>query len=213
MTGLRSRMREIDGGSTPSAPRVPAVFENSEADLDLGVGQRFGGYGPFRQGRQVEGRRLQAPVLGLANLAHRLQGAAGEAAVLVRPHGAAGKLGVEGGESCLVVLVAGIGASRHGCKPLAHDCHDRVDAICGLGFGRRRGRAGGGRGRLVHLRGRQRVGRGGGAWIEAKALCRARLGLRPDRSSHAGHAERHEDGQHNRGKRSVDHCFPLARPC
>ena len=56
------------------AARMPAILEDGKAELDLGVRQHFGEAGAFGERRQVEGRRLQAPVVGLADLGERLRG-------------------------------------------------------------------------------------------------------------------------------------------
>ena len=101
-----------------SAARMPAILQDGEAELDLGFRQRLGGRRCLRQRRQIEGRRLQAPVIGFADLAHRLRGP-GREAILAGPDRLAGMLGIERHKSRMVVPIAGVAGLRALPRPVA----------------------------------------------------------------------------------------------
>ena len=192
----------------PSATRMPPILEHGEPELDLGIGQRLGCRRSLGKRRQVEGRHLQPPVFGLADLAQRLRGSGGEA-ILAGPDGLAGVLGIERDKPRTVVPVAAAGIGGRCRQSLTHQRHDRIDLARGLGgFRRSGGHSGRGRRRRVDLRRRERVGARRGTRIEIDATRRrCRRGLAPCLS---GKAAQHQHGKRDCRKWPADHLTPLA---
>ncbi len=87
-----------------TAARVAGVLEGGEAELDLGAGQRVRRCGARRQLRQLEGRGLQPPVVGLADLGHGVLGLGGEAVARHPQQGLVAR-GIECGERGAVLAI------------------------------------------------------------------------------------------------------------
>ena len=164
----------------PSAARVPAILEDREAELDLGVGQRFGG----RTLRQRPADRRLTP----SAPSHRLCGSRPSPAwpaavkpVLARPDRLAGMLGVECGKPGMVVLIAGVAAGRH-CAASRWRTIATMGSISLCGLGGRSGVAGtpGAAGGGLFTSGgvsgsgsrRARIERGGGGRLRCLTPCR-----------------------------------------
>ena len=143
----------------PAAARVAGVFQDGQAQCDLGVGARRArklGAGYGRQGRQPERRRLQAPIVGAADLADN--GLAGGCrASRAHPHGIVLPACVERDQRGTILAVGRGGATGAGRQPGGELLGEL--GVAGPGFGRSHGLRLGSVSRLVARRG---LGRSGG---------------------------------------------------
>ena len=208
MVGFWSNMRWIDRGSARPPRACRPYLRTASPTLISASASASVVAGPCGKRRQIEGRRLQSPVIGLADLAQRLCGP-GREAILAGPDGLTGMLGIERHKSGTVVPIAGVAAGRCCRQSLTHQRHDGIDLAGGLGGLSRCGRhAGRGRGRPVDFRRRERVGCRRATRIEiARRGRRCRRGLAPCRS---GKAAQHQHGKCDREKWPADHHNPLA---
>ena len=107
-----------------AAARMPGILESGEAELDLCAGQSVRCRGALRELRQLEGRRRQSPVVGLADLSHGVAGL-GREAVARHPKQGLVARAIERGERG-TVRALDIALDRLGELP-AHLGEHRVD--------------------------------------------------------------------------------------
>ena len=119
------------GRIEPSAAGEAGILEDGEAELDLGIGKRC--LRLVAELRQLEGARVEPPVVGLGDLGHGVLGARREA-VGRHPH-ERGALGIERGDG------GAVGADRLAARlrgELAGLHHQRIERRrgrrCGSGF-------------------------------------------------------------------------------